>query len=92
MGLGTFQLAYLRDKNRREVDFLVVRDGTPWFLVKVKHREESIGESLGYYQNQIKAPFAFQVVINADYVDADCFATPRGPLVVPAKTFLSQLF
>ena len=72
--------------------FLVVRDGKPWFLVEVKQRDESIGGSLRYYQDQIKAPFAFQVVIDADYVDADCFATPRGPLVVPAKTFLSQLF
>jgi hypothetical protein len=38
-----------------------------------------------------KAPLAFQVVLDADYVDADCFARPGGPLVVPARTFLSQL-
>ncbi len=31
------------------------------------------------------------VTLDADYIDADCFATPRGPLAVPAKTFLSQL-
>ena len=32
-------------------------------------------------------PFAF----HADYVDADCFAAPGPPLVVPARTLLSQL-
>ena len=32
-----------------------------------------------------------QVVVDADYVDADCFAKPCGPVVVPARTFLSQL-
>jgi len=91
MGLGDFRLGYLRDKNKREVDFVVVRDGEPWFLAEVKHREDSIGKNLGDFQVQINAPFAFQVVVEADYVDADCFASPRGPLVVPAKTLLSQL-
>jgi len=91
MGFGKFQLAYLRDKRRREVDFLVVRDGKPWFLVEVKQRDESIGDALRYYQEQLRAPFAFQVVLDADFVDANCFAEPRGPVTVPARTFLSQL-
>jgi hypothetical protein len=51
----------------------------------------TVSDSLRYFQDQTKAPFAFQVVIEADYVAADCFAKPRGPLVVPAKTLLSQL-
>ena len=91
MGLGTFQLAYLRDKSQREVDFVVIRDGKPWFLVEVKQQDGAIGNTLKYYQVQTRAPFAFQVVIDADYVEADCFARPRAPMVVPARTFLSQL-
>ncbi len=91
MGLGNFELGYLRDKERREVDFVVVRAGKPWFLAEVKHHEGAMSGSLSYYQGQTKAPFAFQVVIDADYVDVDCFARARGPVVVPAKTFLSQL-
>ncbi len=91
IGLGTFELGYLRDKEKHEVDFIVVRDGDPWFLVEVKHRDESLSETLKYYQDRIKAPFAFQAVIDAEYVDADCFARPRGPVVVPARTLLSQL-
>ena len=91
MGLGKFELGYLRDKEKREVDFLVARDGKPWFLAEVKHHEESISDTLGYYQDQVKAPFAFQVVIDANYVEADCFAKRHGPVAVPAKTLLSQL-
>ena len=71
--------------------WLVVRDGKPWFLVEVKHHDESINDALRHFQDQTKAPFAFQVVIDADYVDADCFAKPCGPVVVPARTLLSQL-
>ena len=76
---------------RSEVDFVVVRDGEPWFLAEVKHRAEAVGPSLGYFQEQLAAPFAFQVVVDAEAVDADCFAAPGPPLVVPARTFLSQL-
>jgi predicted AAA+ superfamily ATPase len=92
MGLGDFELGYLRDKEKREVDFLVARDGKPWFLVEVKQRDEKVGRALEYFQRQLDAPHAFQVVLDADYVGADCFTKPRRPLVVPARTFLSQLF
>jgi hypothetical protein len=73
------------------VDFVVVRDGAPWFLMEVKHGRSPIGPGLGNYQRQTGAPFAFQVEMEPEYVEADCFAKPRGPLAVPARTFLSQL-
>ena len=91
MGLGMFELGYLRDKQKREVDFLVARDGKPWFLVEVKQHSESISPALRYFQQQLSAPLAFQVVLDADYVDADCFTKIGAPIVVPARTFLSQL-
>jgi predicted AAA+ superfamily ATPase len=91
LGLGKFELGYLRDKQQHEVDFVVARDGKPWFLVEVKSSDTAVSPSLKYFQQQIRAPFAFQVVIDANYVDADCFQKPGDPLVVPARTFLSQL-
>jgi hypothetical protein len=91
MGLGKFELGYLRDKEKREVDFLLARDGKPWFLVEVKQRDESLSPTLKYFQQQLAAPFAFQVVLDANYVEADCFARAGAPIVVPARTFLSQL-
>lgn len=91
LGYGEFSLAYLRDKEKREVDFVVTRDGRPWFLVEVKRAEDRLSPALTTFQDQLGAPHAFQVVLDADYVDADCFAAPSSPLVVPARTFLSQL-
>ncbi len=35
-GEGLFELAFLRDKEKREVDFLVVRDRKPWCAVEAK--------------------------------------------------------
>jgi len=90
IGMGAFELGYLRDKEKREVDFIVVRDGKPWFLIETKYRDESLTPNLRYFQDQVKARFAFQVVFGSDYVDADCFLKPGAPLVVPARTLLSQ--
>jgi predicted AAA+ superfamily ATPase len=90
LGFGDFELRYLRDKQKREVDFLVVRDRKPWFLVEAKHSHAHRSASLAYFQQQTKAPHAFQVVWNLPYEPADCFKDHR-PVVVPAKMFLSPV-
>lgn len=90
LGLGEFELFYLRDKKKREVDFLVTRDGAPWFLVEAKKADEALSPSLAHFQCATAAPHAFQVVVDAPYVDADCFSR-TDPVIVPARTFLSQL-
>lgn len=91
LGLGVFELRYVRDTQKREVDFLVVRDGEPWFLVEAKHGRRGLSPHLAYFQKQTGAKHAFQVSLDADYVDADCFSH-EDPIVVPARTFFSQLF
>lgn len=90
LGYGHFDLHYLRDKNKNEVDFLVARDGEPWFLVEVKSSDTRVSPCLGRFQRITGAKHAFQVVFNEPYVVADCFSR-MDPVVVPAKTFLSQL-
>ncbi len=90
-GFGTYGLYFLRDKEKREVDFLVTKDEKPWFLVEVKLSKNSgLSKSLYHYQEQTGALHAFQVVYNMDYVDKDCFSYEE-PIVVPLSTFLSQL-
>ena len=90
LGYGHFELFYLRDKQKREVDFLVSRDGQPWFIAEVKASDTHLSASLGHYQRVTGAPHAFQVVFGEPFVNADCFAR-RDPVVVPARTFLSRL-
>ena len=90
LGFGDFELRYLRDKQKREVDFLVARDRQPWFVVEVKAGATSLSPSLAHFQAQTKALHAFQVVMNLPFERADCFLA-KQPVVVPAKTFLSHL-
>jgi predicted AAA+ superfamily ATPase len=90
LGLGSFELRYLRDKVKREVDFLVVRDRKPWFLVEVKTGDTRLSDSLAYFKQETKAKHAFQAVLELPYIALDCFSR-TDPVVVPARTLLSQL-
>ncbi len=91
IGEGDFDLHFIRDKQKREVDFVVVRDGKPWFLVEVKSSGGAqLSRSLLHFHETIGTTQAFQVALDADYVDVDCFSLDR-PRIVPARTLLSQL-
>lgn len=89
-GLGEYNLYYIRDKDKREVDFLVTKNRKPWFLIEVKASAQPISKSLYYFQEQLQCPHAFQLAFDLPYVDKDCFSYKK-PVIVPAKTFLSQL-
>ena len=90
-GLGQYGLWFIRDKEKREVDFLVSRDKKPWFLVEVKLSSKGgVSKNLIYFHNKIKAKHSFQVVFDMGYIPKDCF-THIEPVIVPAQTFLAQL-
>jgi predicted AAA+ superfamily ATPase len=91
-GFGEYDLFYIRDKDKREVDFLVTKEQEPWLLVEVKNSSNhSINENLYRFQRQTKAPHAFQVVFDMDFQEIDCFSY-HTPIIVSAKTLLAQLF
>ena len=91
LGLGSYDLHFLRDKEKREVDFLVSRDKKPWFMVEVKSSmNDRISPNLEVFRKQLSIENTFQVTINGDFVEKDVFQI-KQPLIVPAKTFLSQL-
>jgi len=91
LGLGDFGLYFIRDKEQREVDLLVVRDGAPWFLVEVKSSGSApLSPQLARFQAQTGAAHAFQVALDLPFVERDCFALQK-PTIVPAQTLLAQL-
>jgi len=90
LGFGEFELRYVRDKQKREEDFLLVKNHKPWFLVEVKMSDTSLSPTLAHFQAQTQAAHAFQLMVSLASQPADCFRVHR-PVVVPARTFLSQL-
>ena len=91
IGLGSFESRYLRDKAKREVDFAVIRDGQPWFLVEVKTSgRRAVSPALHYFAQRLGVQHAFQVAFDLDFVEEDCFDV-TDPVRVPAASLLSQL-
>lgn len=90
LGLGRFELRYLRDKLKREVDFVIIRDGEPWVLIEVKATRQTLSPHLFHFQKQTGARHAFQAVLDLPHEPIDCFAHTT-PVVVPLRTLLSQL-
>ena len=90
LGFGEFDLHYVRTRYGKEVDFLVSRDGEPWFLAECKNSETALSASLGKLQAETGARHAFQVVFELPFEPVDVFGW-TSPIAVPARTFLSQL-
>lgn len=55
-------LFYLRNVDKKEVDFLVTIDNKPWFTVEVKLSETVPSSNLYYFRERLNIPFCFQVV------------------------------
>ena len=59
-----YELRYIRDKEGREVDFVIVKDGKIEELIEAKYSDETISRSLVYYAERLKPPKATQIVAN----------------------------
>ena len=90
-GFGEYGLHYIRTKQKKEVDFLVSKDGRPWMLVECKSQSRSLSKTLVEFQRKLAVPYAFQVVFDAPYEAIDCFGFRDRSVIVPARSFLSQL-
>lgn len=64
---GLFDLFFVRDKEKREVDFLITRDKKPWMLVECKSQSKNLSPHLSYYIDKLKTPLNFQLVKNTNY-------------------------
>jgi hypothetical protein len=57
-----YELRYLRDKEGREVDFVILKENRIDELIEVKFSEEKISRSLLYYTERLRPPKATQIV------------------------------
>ena len=89
-GLGQYALFYLRNLEKQEVDFLIIKDQRPYLMIESKASNENISKSLLEFANQLKPKYSFQSVFNMEYIGKDVFQLEK-PMVIPMKTLLSQL-
>ena len=90
-GEGKFDLHYLRDKSKREVDFLIVKNGKPWLLAECKLNDAQPSESLYYYAKQLNVPIALQITHKRNTHEALTIAPKKKGYVISAENFLTLL-
>lgn len=61
-GEDDFALYYLRNKEKQEIDFLIVKDGTPWLPVEVKLSDVAPSKNWNKFLPLIGCKFALQIV------------------------------
>ncbi len=54
------ELRYIRDTDKREVDFVVLQDGRPLFAVEAKSGEHDVNPAIPYFQQRTPIPAFYQ--------------------------------
>ncbi|MBI5300480.1 MAG: ATP-binding protein [Deltaproteobacteria bacterium] len=85
-GYPKLSLHFVRDKEKREVDFLVTKDRKPWLLIEAKLSEKNPNNAIHYFAEKLGVKHTFQIVANLDRTGQ------AGDVhVVDAANFLASL-
>jgi predicted AAA+ superfamily ATPase len=88
-GFGEFDLNYVRDREKREVDFLITERRKPYALVEAKLSARDVDSSLMYFAERLKPRYSVQVVRNPEGFKSTM--TTSGVILTPAIEFLSLI-
>lgn len=56
MGVANLGLHYVRDRDGREVDFLLTKDNKPWFMIESKLSDARLSDHLQYFSKKLGVP------------------------------------
>ncbi|MBI5300212.1 MAG: ATP-binding protein [Deltaproteobacteria bacterium] len=90
MGLGNLSLHYVKDKEKREADFLIVNEKKPVLLIECKSKIKTVSESLRYFAHHLRVPRVMQLSMDSQ----ESWLTEDKSIkreVASAATFLKQL-
>ncbi len=81
------ELRFLRDTDKREVDFVVLRDKLPLFAVECKTGEKAPSSAAHYFRQRTRIPRIYQVHLGKrDYGDE-----ANSVRVLPFETFCTEV-
>lgn len=87
IGKGVFELRYIRTKDKQEVDFCVLRDQKPFWLIECKSSDTAISPALQTWAAQFKNASAFQLTTK----ETDRVVPGSGVRLIQTEKFLSML-
>ncbi|MBI2335183.1 MAG: ATP-binding protein [Deltaproteobacteria bacterium] len=91
LGEDSLNLNYLRDKEKREVDFVICRKRKPLVLIEVKYSNGNPSPHLFYFMEKLGLNHAFQLVADGNLPTRNYHKQQRSITVLPAASFLARL-
>jgi hypothetical protein len=82
LGLGEFDIRYVRNLQKQEVDFLLINHNKPVALFEAKVNDTAVSPAGNYFADLLKVPY-YQIVAQGENLEA----FPRERFVVPAWQF-----
>lgn len=82
------ELRYLRDKDGREIDFVVIKNGQPEFAVECKSQNTSLSKAINYFSERTDIPVFYQLHLQEDDYEIAKARTRILPLTTFAKKIL----
>ena len=81
------ELRFLRDTDKREIDFVVLKDGKPLFAVECKSGEKAASAATFYFRERTSIPAFYQVHFGIK----DFGSSATGTRVLPFQTFCKEV-
>ncbi|MBI4125053.1 MAG: ATP-binding protein [Deltaproteobacteria bacterium] len=81
------ELRFLRDIDKREIDFVVLRDRRPQFAVECKTGDSQLSPAIRYYAERTAIPKFYQVHLGKRHFQK----TDQRALVIPFPLFCQEL-
>jgi len=82
----SWEIFYLRDRESREVDFVVTFNRRVHWLIEVKASDDNPGTSLRYYTEKLRPHESLQLLLNLDRAQEK-----SGIKILPLGKWLEEL-
>jgi hypothetical protein len=82
------ELYYIRDREKREVDFLMTWNQLPWMIIECKLSRPQKYTNICYFADRLKLKNRFMITKSNDY---DFLDKKTGIRTIPAEKFLMAL-
>ena len=83
----TMELKFLRDHNKREIDFVIIKNNQPLFAVECKTGDKAMSTHLAYFAPRVPIPYFYQVHLGEKDVEIGDTRTR----ILPFHTFCKIL-
>lgn len=80
------ELRFLRDTDKREIDFVVIKNRMPLFAVECKTGESALSKNIGYFNQRTNIPAFYQV-----HQGTKDYGKPATGRVLPFVKFCQEL-